>query len=472
MKKIYCLFITLIFVIVGFYACSDDDKYIPVDTFPTATDDTVSSTLTNAVVIDVLLNDTTGDTPVATTVSIVDGIDTDSNGTLDKLEVTNEGVWTVNPTTGSITFTPVANYVGTPTQISYTVKNSQGNTSNEAIVTINATPIVAFDILNVPYAKLSDYHFFVGNIANQIPSLNVVAYEPASTLFTDYAQKKRFIWMPNGVNASYVSDDKILNFPVGTVLIKTFYYTTIQPGNVTKLIETRIMIRKSDGWKFYEYLWNDAQTDADLVSGTDFVNGSFKNITFTKPNNEIVTTNYRIPSDAECLSCHKINEIATPIAVKPQHLNHNYNYTNGSMNQLQKLVTQGYLDSYPSNISSTVDYHDTSQPLALRARSYLDVNCAHCHQDQGRCDYRDIRLGFRQTNDDTNLGICVTAAEEISPTLQKIITPGNYSKSIMHFRMSTNDESQRMPIIGRTLVHDEGVELLEEWINSLNQSCN
>lgn len=470
MKKIYFLFLTLSLVIVGFYACSDDNEYTEIS--PIAADDTVSSTLTNAVTIYVLLNDTTGGVPVATTVSIIGGTDTDSNGTLDKLDIANEGIWTVNSSTGSITFTPVANYVGNPTPIAYTVKNSQGNASNEAIVTISATPIVTFDILNVPYAKLSDYHFFVGNIANQIPSLNVVAYEPASSLFTDYASKKRFIWMPNGVNASYVADDKILNFPVGTVLIKTFYYTTIQPGNTTKLIETRLMIRKSDGWKFYEYLWNDAQTDADLLPANEFLNGSFKTITFTKPNNEVITTNYRIPSDTECLSCHKINEIPTPIAVKPQNLNHNFNYTNGSMNQLQKLVTQGYLDSYPSNISSLVDYHDTSQPLGLRVRSYLEVNCAHCHQDQGRCDYRSIRLGFRQTLEDSNIGICLNADEEISPTLQKIITPGNVSKSVMHYRMISNDESERMPLLGRTIVHDEGVELLEQWINSLSQTCN
>ena len=131
------------------------------------------------------------------------------------------------------------------------------------------TPVspVTVDLTLVPYSKLSDYHFFEGDMKDQIPSLNVIAYEPASSLFTDYASKKRFIWMPSGVSATYVSDNQIMDFPVGTVLVKTFYYTTIQPGNVTKLIETRLMIRHGDGWKFYEYLWNDEQTEADLVAG-------------------------------------------------------------------------------------------------------------------------------------------------------------------------------------------------------------
>lgn len=472
MNKLYSLLLLLTLVIVAFYSCSDDKDYTPINTYPIATDDTVLNNLTNSVVIDVLLNDTTGDVPVASTVSIVGGSDTNSNGTLDNLVVPNEGTWSVNSTTGMITFTPIANYVGQPTAISYTVKNSQGNASNEALVTITATPIVTADIENIPFAKLSDYNFFVGNIANQIPSLNVIAYEPASSLFTDYALKKRFIWMPNGQAATYVNDYTILNFPVGTVLLKTFYYNTIQPGNTTKLIETRVMVRKNDEWKFYEYLWNDEQTDANLVTGGDFVNGSFKTITFTKPNNNVVTTDYRIPSDGECLACHKINEIPTPIAVKPQNLNRSYNYPSGTMNQLQKLVTQGYLDTYPSNIDSAVDYHDTSKPLAIRVRSYLDVNCAHCHQDQGRCDYRSIRLTLRQSGEDANMGICLTADEEISPTLQKIIAPGNYNKSIMHYRMNTNEESQRMPLLGRTIIHEEGVALLEEWINSLNQTCD
>ncbi|MEO5777832.1 MAG: hypothetical protein ABIQ27_13080 [Flavobacterium sp.] len=467
-KHYYYLFIFGLFLNL-FIACSSGDDYNVVA--PIATDDTVSSTITAPVVIPVLVNDTTGGIPDPTKVSIKNGADTDGNGTLDQLMVPNQGTWSVNAVTGDITFTPIPTFTGNPTQISYTVKDADGNVSNEALVTINAVAIVTADLTVVPLPKLSDYHFFIGNITQQIPSLNVIPYEPASSLFTDYASKKRFTWMPAGVAATYNEDGKVLNFPVGTVLIKTFYYTTIQPGNTTKLIETRLMVRKSDGWKFYEYLWNDAQTDADLVSGLDFTNGSTKNITFAKPSGEIITTDYRIPSDGECFACHKINETATPIGVKPQNLNHNYAYGGTNMNILQKLVEQGYLGSYPSTIVSTVDYHDTTQPLDLRLRSYLDANCAHCHQDEARCYYRPVRFPFGLSNIDSNIGICLVADEEISPTLQKVITPGNYNKSIMHYRMISNDESERMPLLGRTIVHDEGVALLQQYILSLTQTC-
>jgi uncharacterized repeat protein (TIGR03806 family) len=331
---------------------------------------------------------------------------------------------------------------------------------------------VRFDFTQVPLPKLSDYHFFIGPLKNLTPAYKVIPYAPASSLFTDYASKKRFIWMPANVRATYIADNKPLNFPVGTVLIKSFYYTTIQPGNTTKIIETRLMILKSDGWKFYEYLWNEEQTEANLVSGADFTNGSSQTITFRKPNNEIITTDYRIPSDAECFACHKVNEQATPIGVKPQNLNTDYLYPRGNKNQLLNLLQQGYLESYPSNIVSTVDYHDTTKSLDLRLRSYVDINCAHCHQDRGRCDYRALRFAFSETTNPTNLGICVIGAEEISPTLQKLITPGNFDKSIVHYRLNSIDESERMPLLGRTIVHDEGVELLEQWISSLTQTCN
>ncbi len=332
-------------------------------------------------------------------------------------------------------------------------------------------PVVNFNIDAVPYSKLSTYSFFKGELKNLDPVAKVVPYEPASSLFTDYALKKRFIWMPDGIKATYDGDDKSLNFPVGTVLIKNFYYNTIQPGNTTKILETRLMIKKSSGWIFAEYLWNDAQTEAELVTGTNFTSGSSKNITFKKDNGDVITTDYRIPSETECFACHKLDNKPIPIGVKPQNLNTAYNYPNGLKNQLQKLVDEGYLQSYPSNIVSTVNYKDTSKPLDIRLRSYLDINCAHCHQENARCDYRALRLSFSQTTNPAKIGVCIMADEPIDPSLERIITPGNPNKSVMHFRLSSVNESTRMPLLGRTIVHDEGVELLKQWINTLNQNC-
>lgn len=323
---------------------------------------------------------------------------------------------------------------------------------------------VKMDLTKVPYDKLSDYNFFIGEMKNQAPSKKVLAYEPASTLFTDYALKKRFVWMPDGTISTYESDGEILNLPVGAALIKTFYYDNVQPSGETRIIETRIMIRKSSGWIFAEYVWNSQQTEAYLD-----MNGSYTNISWDQ-NGTPKSTNYRIPSATECLVCHKLNNQPIPIGIKPQNLN--FKLAGEDKKQLQKWISYGYLENnIPGNIVSTVDYHDASKSIDLRLRSYLDINCAHCHQENRHCDYRPIRLAFSETSDPVNIGLCVAPDEVINPTLINIITPANKNKSVMHYRLMSTDENVRMPLLGRTIVHEEGVQLLEEWIN-WKTTCN
>ena len=100
-----------------------------------------------------------------------------------------------------------------------------------------------------------DYNFFEGALKNLKPSFGVIPYKPVTELFSDYALKKRFVWMPNGTKANYVNDYSVLNLPVGAFLIKVFYYNNVQPSNSTKIIETRLMIRKASGWIFAEYIY-------------------------------------------------------------------------------------------------------------------------------------------------------------------------------------------------------------------------
>lgn len=325
---------------------------------------------------------------------------------------------------------------------------------------------VSVDLTAVPYATLSEYRFFDGKLKDQYPASGVIPYAPASSLFTDYALKKRFVWMPAGAKATYFADSELLEFPVGTALIKSFYYENMLPDGATRILETRVMIKKSGGWIFAEYVWNEDQSEAYLE-----MDGSYHQIAWLQ-NGVQKSTNYRIPSDVECLICHKSNSIPIPIGLKPQNLNVDYNYADGSMNQLQKLIQVGYLEnSLPATIISTVDYSDPTQTLDLRIRSYLDINCAHCHRQDSHCDYRPIRLAFSETDDSENMGLCVEPDEFINTALTNIITPSNINRSVMHFRLNSTDENTRMPLLGRTLVHEEGLQLLEDWINS-KTDCN
>lgn len=334
---------------------------------------------------------------------------------------------------------------------------------------------VKFDLTQVPFPKLSDYHFFVGELKNQTPAYAVLPYQPASSLFSDYAHKKRFVWLPKNTKASYNGDENVLEFPVGAVLIKTFYYDNVQPANTTKIIETRLLIRKADGWKLYDYIWNEQQTEAYL--DTDG-NGVFVPVTWIE-NGSTKSTTYKIPSQTECVTCHKINinqtangEKETPIGPKPQNLNTLYNYGTTTKNQLEKWKQMGYINNtLPalSSIYSTVDWRDTSKSLALRARSYIDMNCAHCHRVGGHCDYVPQRFNFSNT-DTYTLGICLPPLFQV-PDNPYVIHAGDADHSELIYRLNTNEGSEMMPIIGRTLIHDEGVQLVKDWINSMNTTC-
>jgi uncharacterized repeat protein (TIGR03806 family) len=315
---------------------------------------------------------------------------------------------------------------------------------------------------------------------DQNPSLNVIPYEPISSLFTDYAHKKRFVWVPKGTKATFNGDDQIIELPVGAAIIKTFYYDNVQPSNKTQIIETRIMIRKSNGWIFADYVWNDEQTEAYLD-----LNGSTKEITWKDENNITKTAEYRIPNEAQCIVCHKTKtsvngnyvQINIPIGIKPQNLNKNFNYGSETKNQLTKWIDLGILENnftLPSSENTSVNYSDASQPLEKRVRSYFDINCAHCHKEHGHCDYRPMRFAFSETkNNLTNMGVCVETQDmqNFEPSLSKIVTPGNTGRSMLFHRLNTTDESFMMPLHGRTLIHQEGVLLVEEWINSLTP-CN
>ncbi len=335
-------------------------------------------------------------------------------------------------------------------------------------LTIEPTQItpVSLDLNSVPYQTLSEYNFFDGNMTDLKPVYGVLPYKIVSGLFIDYAKAKTFVWMPKNSKANYVNDYSVFNFPEGAVLITTHYFENVLPNNNTKMIETRLLIKKEGEWIMANYKWNEDQTEASFTT-----EGSFIGVTWLE-NNEARTVNYKIPTYDECFTCHNKYDEILPIGPKPQNLNHNIPFKDGIKNQLDKWAEFGYLDNnYPSNIKSTINWADTSQPLDMRVRSYLDINCAHCHSDKGYCEYAPLRFAFNKTEDISNMGVCVNPSFDVDESITQIVAPGEASKSAMLFRISSTLDEVKMPIIGRTLQHKEGVELIKEWINSLEKKC-
>ncbi|EGV43183.1 hypothetical protein BZARG_1097 [Bizionia argentinensis JUB59] len=445
----------LAFVVFIFACNSDDYDYISIQI--KTQNDSTQVYQNSFIEIDVFSNDTN----IPKT-----GVLTISNSSNATISVMDNGT-PENPSDDKILYTPTSNFLGID-NFAYTICSLGENcaTATVSVTVLPASPVV-YDPVSLPYPKLSDYKFFEGELKNLEPVSGVIPYDLNSGLFSDYAKKKRFLWIPNGSKATYNSDYTPLDFPIGTFLIKNFYYENVLPTGNTKIIETRLMYFTESGWEFAEYVWNTNQTEATFT-----VNGSFSTIDWID-SGTTKSVNYRVPSRTECFTCH--NKFGTPIPIgpKPQNLNKDYNYPEGTTNQLEKWVEYGYLDSsYPENIDTTVAWDDSLQPLDLRARSYFDINCAHCHSEESHCEYRPMRFAFEESELARNMGICVPPETNMGSAYPLIINPGNPSGSVAIFRMSAVEEQYRMPILGRSLQHTEGILLITEWINSLTDRCN
>jgi len=314
----------------------------------------------------------------------------------------------------------------------------------------------------------------------------VLPYSLNTPLFTDYAHKLRTIWMPQG-SANYC-EGCVFDFPVGTVISKTFYYpeaedkTVLKQKNLqpvtqsaglnlqnNKLIETRLLVRRDGGWEPLSYIWNAEETEAELTRIGAIVKLALSH------NGEEIPFNYVVPNINQCAGCHAPNNTTreiSPIGPKPRHLNGTYKYANGVMNQLDKLVETGYLKNLPQEIPRSVVWNDVSETLDSRARAYLDTNCAHCHNPVGPADTSGLHLNS-ENESLPHLGICKNAVAAGGGTggRKYDITPGSPDNSIMVYRMATRDPGAMMPELGRSLVHNEGVALMEDWISSMEKSC-
>ena len=339
---------------------------------------------------------------------------------------------------------------------------------NGVIVDIAEESPVVMDLDRVPYATLSEYNLFQLPLKNQEPVYGVIPYAPINTLFTDYAQKKRFVWMPDGTKAIYVSDAEPFEFPEGAILVKSFYYDNAAPENATQILETRLMIRKNGQWIFANYIWNESQTEAVLdLAGRNVP------VSWTQ-NGTTMSADYRIPSESECLTCHKLEETPVLIGPKPRNLNSDFVYTDGIMNQIQKWTNAGYLEarSLPQDIVAIPSWQNTALPQEERVRAYMDMNCAHCHKELAHCSYRPVRFAWEESGIDSNLGLCETATEPLDG-YEYVVQPGNHQRSGLYYRITTDDVAYRMPFLGRTIVHEEAADLIENWINDMeHQNCN
>jgi uncharacterized repeat protein (TIGR03806 family) len=311
-----------------------------------------------------------------------------------------------------------------------------------------------------PADFLADYHLFADDAAH-VPAARVEKYELTNPLFSDYALKERFVFIPEGEVATY-HDTRALDFPVGTVLAKTFSYAPDlrTPEVDTYKIETRVLIHKASGWVAYPYIWNEAQNEARYAPV-----GGRREVSFIDPSGTDMSFTYGVPNANQCKTCHQSGHAIKPIGPKGRNLN---TVLENGKPQLDDWVAKGMLHELPSEVSSVAAIEDLAAPLNDRARAYLDINCAHCHKPDGSASNSGLFLDYSQ-KEPVRFGINKhpTAAGRGAGNLKVVIDPGSPATSILYYRMANNEAGIAMPELGRSVTHKEGVDLIEQWINSL-----
>lgn len=289
--------------------------------------------------------------------------------------------------------------------------------------------------------KLSDYGLFKGKIADLVPNDQGISYELASALFTDYAEKKRVIFLPKGKKI-VASDHRLPNFPDGTIIAKTFFYPERGTSQESKsiLLETRLLINESGQWNAATYQWNSTQDEAFLLADSAAVPVLFLDGKSVKRQ-----TNYIIPSRTDCIACHRQGDRILPIGPKIRNLNRVVLRDRDTIQQLEYLKARGIIDIPPLRLGSLPSYDDLNQSTAHRARAYLEVNCAHCHNPMGTAYMTMLDLRFESPINET--GIWLKQAKIIG-------------------RMSVLGE-MHMPQKGTTLLHEEGITLIKGYLQSL-----
>ncbi|MEQ8266467.1 MAG: SO2930 family diheme c-type cytochrome [Parvibaculum sp.] len=314
-----------------------------------------------------------------------------------------------------------------------------------------------------PPRQLSAFGFFA-DAARQVPAPGVLPFAPRTPLFTDFAEKRRFVYVPKGESAAY-DPHEAFAFPVGSALVKTFAYPAAERPGGLKLVETRVLLRQEQGWEAWAYVWNEDQSEAELK-----IAGAKIPMEIPLPGGGTDTITYAVPNKAQCKGCHELSGEIVPIGPKARNLNHAFAYPEGPENQLMRWRAEGILTGLPdmATVPAVPDWLDETAPLDTRARAWLDINCAHCHRAEGPASNSGLFLTWDE-QDPVALGVGKrpVAAGRGAGHLKVDIEPGDPDASILVYRVESNEPGVMMPELGRSLSEPRAVALLRAWVASM-----
>ncbi len=358
--------------------------------------------------------------------------------------------------------------------------------------------------------KLSETGVFVSTKDNR-PDPGLIPYSVNSPLWSDGAAKERFIGLPGDTQIDFTFN-RGWTLPEGTVLVKTFALE-LEEGNPASLrrIETRLLTRQQKEWIGYTYLWNEDQTDATLVDSRG-ADKTFR-IKSAKAPGGIRDQTWHYPSRTECMVCHS-RAANFVLGLTEQQMNRDHAYPSVKDSQLRVLEHLGVLkvdwaeyerDAVSRELSAqgapgdqkskllkqmeTVPAYrkstqastllprppekmrqlpeplDASQPLQARAKSYLQGNCAHCHVEAGG---GNALMELEYLTPLASMRILDVKPQHHTFDIPeaRLVAAGHPERSVLLHRMSNRDAGH-MPPLGTSLVDEDAVRLLREWIASM-----
>lgn len=344
-----------------------------------------------------------------------------------------------------------------------------------------------------------------------------VPYDLNTALFSDYAVKYRILFFPadasgKAVKAKFQDHEQCttlniyncytatLDFPIGTVIAKTFAFRKPAAENV---VETRLLIKRKDAqgnptWVGYSYEWT---TDAAgkrvanlrLEGATQAVSWDYddeepgaKDAMGTRLHYTGSAAKYGVPSANACVLCHGGDDRdagTPPIGPKVRNLNRTRVYNGQTINQLAYMQTMGYLDlpagKTPEQLEKMVKWNvpgsggeapNSADDVHHRVRDFLEVNCYHCHNGAGAAQNSGLNLNsFTEPMHQGN-GICKPpiAAGKGADSGTYDIQPGNSSVSILVNRVASVTGGIKMPPVARSVTQTEAVSLLTTWVDKFD----
>jgi len=320
--------------------------------------------------------------------------------------------------------------------------------------------LLSLSSVAAPPANLSQSDLY-SDFANKVIAAKYRTYSPQYPLWSDGAEKSRYIYIPEGQKINTASKDRWV-FPVGTKVWKEFKFKT---DGRSRRIETRLIEKIQPAqiayWKYYVYIWNDDETEAVL----DAAGLGKENVFPTGPN-----TSHDIPKRADCTTCHnqggdpvlgfsalQLSWDRDPLAVHAEPI------PEGGVT-LQDLQTLG-LVTHPVEYPPILNASDA---LTRAAMGYLHSNCGSCHNPTGTAGYTELHFGHPLEGTSPVLATALNQRNRYFTALTYRIEGGSPERSSLIARMKVEGhEYPKMPAIGAERIDALAVEQLSQWVRGL-----